>query len=193
MTLDQVKKLRQRTGCAILDCQKALTEADQNIEQAILLLRKKGKAKASKKAERETHEGTIASYVHTNAKIAVLVSLLCETDFVARTDKFQELARNIALHIAATDPVAVLIEDIPAEEIEIEQTVAEEQAKESGKPDDIQAKMIEGKMKKFKEEKALLTQAYVKDPNKTIAGLVNEAIQELGENITIDQFTRLSI
>lgn len=191
--LEQVKELRARTGCGIVDCQEALQESGDDIEQAITILRKKGIAAAAKKAERDTREGIIASYIHSNNKVAVLVSLLCETDFVARNEKFQELAHNLALHIAAMDPVAVSPDDIPEEIIKEEQAIAEDQAKDSGKPKDIQAKMVEGKLNKLRSEKALLTQPFVKDPNKTIDDLIKEAIQELGENISVGEFIRLTI
>jgi len=189
----QIKELRERTGCGIMDCKEALKESKNDIEKAILVLRKKGKAQAEKKASRETKEGLVVSYVHSNNRIGVVVSLLCETDFVARNEKFQELAHNIALHIAAMDPVAVSPEDVPEEAVVEEKEIAEEQAEASGKPDEIKEKMVEGKLKKFKEERSLLTQAYVKDQAKTVQDIVNEAIAELGENISIGQFTRLAI
>lgn len=190
---EQIKELRTRTNCGIMDCKEALRDAEGDIEKAIMLLRQRGKAKAAKKAERETHEGTIATYIHTNGKIAATVSLLCETDFVARNETFQELARNIALHIAAADPAAIAPEDMPAEVIEAEYAIAKEQAATSGKPEEIQEKMIEGKLKKFREEKALLTQPYIKEPTKTVGELIQEAIAELGENITIGDFSRITI
>jgi elongation factor Ts len=193
MKLDQVKELRSRTGCGIVDCQEALQESDGDIEQAITLLRKKGKAQAAKKAERPTREGVIAAYVHSNGKISATVSLLCETDFVARNETFKELARNLALHIAAMDPVAVSPEELPTEAVAAEKSVAIAQAGESGKPAEIQKKMIEGKLKKFKAERALLTQAYVKDQDKTVAEVISQAVAELGENISVGEFKRISI
>lgn len=193
MSLTSVKELRTRTGCGIVECQEALSEADDNIEKAIDILRKKGVVKAAKKATRETREGTIASYIHTNGKLGVLVTLLCETDFVARNEKFQELARNIALHIAATEPLAISPDDISSEVVEAERQIALEQAKNSGKTADIQEKIVAGKIKTFTEERALLCQPFVKDPSLTIQQLITQAIQELGENITISEFTRLTI
>jgi elongation factor Ts len=193
ISTEQVKELRTRTSCGIVDCQQALVEAKGDIEGAIKILRQKGKAKAVKKAERATHEGMIATYIHTNGKMGAMVALLCETDFVARNVKFQDLARSIALHIAAMDPAAVHPEEISTDAIEAERAIAQEQAAKSGKPPEIQEKMIEGKLKKFKEEKALLTQPYVKDPTRTVGDLVHEAISELGENITIGGFARLTI
>lgn len=190
---DAVKELRASTGCGMVDCQKALHETKGDVEKAVLWLRQKGKATAAKKSQRATHEGVIAAYVHTNQKIAVLVSLLCESDFVARNEKFQQLAKNIALHIAATDPLAVKPEDISAELIDKETSIAKEQAASSGKPAAIQDKIVSGKITTFKKEHALLTQAYVREPQKTIQDIINEAIAELGENISVAKFARLTI
>ena len=193
ITTEKIKELRARTGCGIVDCKEALAEADGDIEGAITILRQRGKAKAAKKAQRATQEGVIVAYIHTNNKIGALVSLLCETDFVARNEKFQKLAHNIALHIAAVDPVAVRPEDISEETIQAERAIATQQAAASGKPPAIQKKMIEGKLKKFREERALLTQPYVKDPARTISDLISEAVAELGENITVSEFARITI
>lgn len=193
VTMEQIKDLRSRTGAGVVDAKEALTEAKGDIEGAIDLLRKKGKASAAKKAERETKEGVVASYIHSNNKLGVLVSLQCETDFVARNERFQEIARDIALHVAASDPVVVAPEDVPADAIEKEKKFAMEQAEAEGKPKEIQEKMVEGKMKKFREERALLTQPFVKDPSKTIGDILHEAVTELGENITIGGFSRLDI
>lgn len=192
-TPDQVKELRRLTGCGILECNEALKEAGDDINQAVILLRKKGAVKAAKKADRDTSEGIIASYVHTNGKIAVLVSLLCETDFVARNEVFQELGKNIALHIAAMAPIVVSPDDVGESELAAERDIAEGQAKASGKPEEIQVKIVEGKLKAFRAEQSLLTQPFVKDPAKTIEQLIQAAIQELGENITVKEFARLSI
>jgi len=191
--MDQVKELRTRTGCGIVDCKEALAEAGDDIDKAIEGLRKKGVIKAAKKADRETSEGAIGTYLHSNGKIAVLVSVLCETDFVARNEKFQELTRDIAMHIAATDPVVVSPEDVPEDLVAAERAIAEVQAKEGNKPAEIQEKIITGKLDSFKQERALMTQPFVKDPSKTIQELLNGAIQELGENISVNEFTRLSI
>lgn len=192
-TAEQVKELRAQTGCGVIECKLALEEAGGDIAQAIILLRKKGVIKAAKKADRQTSEGVIASYVHTNGKIAVLVSVLCETDFVARNEVFQELARNIALHIAAMDPLVVQPDDVSPEALAAEEAIAKEQATASGKPPAIQEKIVAGKLKTFREERALLTQPFVKDPSKTVAQLVQEAISELGENITVQEFSRITI
>lgn len=193
MILENVKELRARTGCGIVDCQAALQETGGDIEQAIMLLRKRGKAHAAKKATRPTQEGTIAAYVHGNGKVAVVVSLLCETDFVARNEKFKELARNIALHVAAMEPVTVRPEEISEEALAAERAIAADQAAASGKPDAIQEKMIAGRLEKFKAEKALLTQPYVKNPSQKVADLISEAVSELGENISVGEFSRVTI
>lgn len=192
-TMEQIKELRTRTGCGVLDCKAALQEAGDDVEQAITILRKHGKAQVAKKAGRDTRAGVVFSYVHSNRKLGVLVTLLCETDFVARNDKFQTLAHDLALHIAAMDPLAIKPEDIDATLLLAEQKLAEEQAAESGKPADIQVKMVAGKLNKFKSERALLKQPFVKDPTKTIEDLINATIQEVGENITVGEFSRLVI
>jgi elongation factor Ts len=189
-TMELIKDLRARTGCGVLDCKEALQEAGDDIEKAIIILRKKGKAQVAKKAGRATREGVVVSYVHSNNKLGVLVTVLCETDFVARNEKFQALAHDIAMHIAAADPLAISPDDIDASLIKAEQQLAQEQAAESGKPADIQAKMVEGKLNKFKAERALLKQPFVKDPAKTIEDLINETVQEIGENITVSEFSR---
>lgn len=191
--MELVKELRTRTGAGVVDAKQALTEASGDIEQAITWLRKKGKASAAKKATRATREGVVATYIHSNHKVGVMLSLLCETDFVARNEKFKELARNIALHIAAADPLVVRPEDVPAETVEAERSLALEQAKAGGKPANIQEKIVEGKIKTFREEQSLLTQAYVKDPKRTVGDIIHEAVSELGENISVGEFKRLII
>ena len=193
MNLDLIKELRARTGGGIVEVKEALTEAKGDPELAISLLRKKGVIKAAKKADRTVGEGVVTSYIHSNNKLGVLVALRCETDFVARNAKFQELARNIALHIAAADPIAVNPADIDSSLVATEREIALDQLKNSDKPAAIQEKIVAGKLKAFTEEKALLTQVYVKDPSKKVQDLITEAIQELGENITISTFARLSI
>jgi elongation factor Ts len=193
ITSEHVKELRARTNCGIVDCKKALEESNGNVEEAVLWLRRKGKASAAKKAERQTKEGVVANYIHSNHKLGVLVALSCETDFVARNERFQELARSIAVHIAAMDPLVVRPEDIPDAVIESEKSIALEQASASGKPATIQEKIVAGKLKSFRAERALLTQPFVKDPSKTVADLINEAISELGENISVSSFSRLTI
>lgn len=193
MALEQIKELRSMTGCGMVDCKEALEEADGDLDNAVSLLRKKGKVKAAKKSDRETAEGVVSTYVHGNNKLGVMVKLLCETDFVARNDRFQELAHDIALHIAAMEPIAITPEEVDVSMVEKEKELAEEQAKESGKPEDIQAKMVEGKINKFKEEKALLRQPFVKDPSKVVQDIIDEAVQELGENISVAGFYRMEI
>jgi elongation factor Ts len=193
ISMELVKELRARTGAGVLDARKALSESAGDMEKAISWLREKGKASAAKKATRKASEGFIGSYVHSNGKVAVLVSLLCETDFVARNEKFKELARNLALHIAASDPIVVSPEDVPQSDVDNEKAIAIKQAEAAGKPANIAEKMVEGKLKKFREEKALLTQPYVKDPSKQVKDLLHEAVLELGENITVGSFSRLSI
>lgn len=193
ITMDQIKDLRARTGAGVVDAKEALSAAAGDSEKAITWLREKGKATAAKKADRATHEGYIGHYVHGNGKIAVLVSLLCETDFVARNEKFQQLAQNIAMHIAAMDPLVVSPDDVPESEIEAEKAIAIKQLEGENKPAEIMEKILTGKMKKFKEERALVTQPFVKDPEKTVQQLIEESIQELGENITVDSFSRIAI
>lgn len=193
VTREQVKELRLRTGAGVVDAKQALQESHGDIEQAAVLLRKKGKASAAKKADRTTGEGYVAMYIHSNSKVGVIVSLLCETDFVARNAKFQELARNIALHIAAADPAVVSPQDVPESAVEAERAVAVEQAKAGNKPANIQEKIVAGKLKTFREEQALLTQQYVKDQNLTVADLIHEAVGELKENITVGEFKRIKI
>ena len=193
ITLDQIKELRSRTGAGVLDAKNALNESDGDLDKAMNWLREKGKASAAKKSARETKEGVVASYVHGNNKVAVLVAVTCETDFVARNEKFQELAKNIALHIVASDPLVVSPDDLSETELGDEIAFIDKQLAEDKKPEDIKAKIKEGKVKKFKEERALLTQPFVKDPSKTIEDLLKEAISELGENITVAEFKRISI
>lgn len=189
----KVKELRSLTNCGIVDCKQALEESKGDIEKAVDWLRRKGKASAAKKSTRTTSEGVVASYIHTNNKLGVLVVMRCETDFVARTATFQGLAKNIALHVAAASPVSVRPEDIPSQLVERESAIAKEQATASGKPEAIQQKMIEGKINRFRQEQALLSQPYVKDPSKTVADIINEAISEVGENISVEKFSRLAI
>lgn len=192
-TMEQIKELRVRTGCGVVECKAALAEAGDDLEGAITVLRKKGVVKAAKKADRATGEGVIAAYVHGNGKVAVMVALLCETDFVARNERFQALAKDIALHIAAMDPAIVKPDDMPAEAVAAERAIALEQAAAGGKPAAIQEKIVAGKLKSFAEERALLTQPFVKDSTKTVQDLITAAIHELGENISVKEFKRLTI
>jgi elongation factor Ts len=191
----QVKELRERTGAGMMECKKALEETGGRMEEAIDLLRARGAAKAAKRAERETKEGTIGSYVHTNGKIGVLVEVQCETDFVARNDAFQQLARDLAMHIAAAAPVALDAESIPAELVERERAVYAEQVRQEGKPESMHDKIVEGKLRKFYQESTLLDQIFVKDPNgkQTIRQLVQEASGKTGENIVVKRFARFML
>lgn len=193
ITMEQIKDLRGRTGAGVVDAKQALTESNGDTEKAILWLREKGKGAVAKKSSRETNEGVIGCYLHGNKKIAVLVSLVCETDFVARNEKFQALAQNIAMHIAANDPLVVRPEDVSETDVANEKEFALKQLEQEGKPEAMREKIVEGKLKKFREERALMTQPYVKNPKITVEQLVSEAIQEIGENITVKEFTRQTI
>ncbi len=188
-----VSALRGRTGAGMMDCKKALQETGGNIEKAIELLRTKGIAKAEKRAGRAAQQGVIGSYVHFNGKVAVLVELNCETDFVARTDDFQQLAKDIAMHIASANPLAVIIEEMPADVIERERAIFDAQVAESGKPEQVRAKIVEGKVKKYFKEVVLMEQAYVKDDKKTIADVVKEVSGKLGENVVVRRFVRYEL
>jgi elongation factor Ts len=191
----QVKELRERTGAGMMECKKALEEASGNMEAAIDLLRARGAAKAAKRAERETREGTIGSYVHTNGRIGVLVEVQCETDFVSRNDTFQQLARDLAMHIAAAAPLALDTDGIPADVVERERAVYLEQVRQEGKPEKMQEKIVEGKLRKFYQESTLLDQIFVKDPagKQTIRQLVQEASTKTGENVVVRRFVRYQL
>jgi len=193
ITAKDVSELRARTGAGMMDCKKALQETGGDMEKAVDLLRQKGVAKAEKRAERAASEGVIGSYVHFNGKVAVLVEVNCETDFVARTDDFQALAKDLSLHIASAKPLAVNVEDMPADVVEREQAIFEAQVAESGKPEQVRPKIVEGKMRKFYEEHVLLQQAFVKDDSKTIADLIKEASGKVGENIVVRRFVRYEL
>mgnify|MGYP001163170246 CR=1 FL=1 len=188
-----VKELRARTGAGMMECKKALEETGGDIEAAIDVLRAKGAAKAAKRAGRETREGAIGSYVHMGGKIGVLVEVGCETDFVARTAEFQQLVHDLAMHVAAANPLAVTAEGIPAEVVERERRVFEEQVKQEGKPEQIRARIVEGKLKKFYQDNALLEQPYVKDPDKTVGELVTEVSARTGEKIEVRRFVRFAL
>jgi len=188
-----VKDLRTQTGAGFMDCKKALSETDGNIEKAVDYLRKKGVAKAAKKSARDASEGYIGNYIHMNGKIGVLVELNCETDFVARNDEFRGLAKDIAMHIAASNPQYVKPEDIPTEIIEREKAIYSEQMKESGKPEKIISKIVEGKLNKFYEDICLLEQPFVKEPEKKVKDLIFEKVGKMGENIQVGTFNRIEI
>ncbi len=188
-----VSELRRRTGAGMMDCKKALEEAGGDMDKAGELLRKKGIAKAEKRAGREAAQGLVVSYIHHNAQVGVLLEMNSETDFVARTDGFKELAREVALHIASADPLAVRPEDIPADLIERERRIAEEQVANEGKPEAVRSKIVEGKIKKFISERALLEQPFVKDETRTVGQLIKEASGKIGEAITVRRFARFKI
>ncbi len=191
--MELIKNLRARTGAGILDCKKALAEVGEDIEKAVDFLREKGLAKAAKKAGREASEGSIFSYIHTNSKVGTLLELNCETDFVARTDEFKTLGKEIAMHIAAASPSYVSPEEVPGEDLEREKEIYKKQALEQGKPEHIVEKIAEGRVQKFYEESCLLEQAYVRNPDKKIKDLVTDEIAKLGENIVVRRFSRFSI
>ena len=188
-----VKELRDRTGAGMMECKGALTEAGGDMERAIDILRAKGAAKAAKRAERETKEGAVGSYIHMGGKIGVLVEIGCETDFVARNDEFQKVVRDVAMHIAAANPVAVRREDFPAEMLERERSVYREQAKESGKPEQIWDRIVDGKVDKFYQENALLEQPYVKNPDLTVGQMITEVSAKTGEKIEVRRFARFAL
>jgi elongation factor Ts len=188
-----IKELRARTNAGILDCKEALQEADGDMEKAVDCLRKKGLATALKRAGRETTEGMINAYIHAGGKIGVLVEINCETDFVAKTDEFKEFVKNIAMHIAATRPLGVGREDVSEEIIRREEGVYRAQALETGKPEKILDKIIQGKMEKFFKENCLLEQQYVKDTDLTIQDLIHEMVAKTGESISVRRFARYQL
>lgn len=188
-----VKELREKSGAGIMDCKAALGECDGDLEKAIDFLRKKGIATAAKRAGRATSEGTVQSYIHMGGKIGVMVEVNCETDFVAKTDDFNEFARNLAMHIAATNPVAIVPEEVPREVVDREREIYKAQVLEMGKPAQMVDKIAEGKLNKFFKESCLMNQQYVKEPDKTIADYLNEVIARTGEKITVKRFARFQI
>ncbi len=193
VTAEMVKELRAATSAGVLDCRKALVEVDGDFDAAVEFLRKKGLAKAASKASREAKEGIIGSYVHTNSKIAGLVKLNCETDFVARNENFQQLARDLAMHVVASRPLYVARTDVPAEVVAGEKAIYREQMANSGKPATVVETIIEGKLEKWYSEMCLLEQPYIKNPDISIQTLVTEAIAKIGENIKIGGFCRMGI
>ncbi|HSM37367.1 MAG TPA: translation elongation factor Ts [Longimicrobiales bacterium] len=189
----QVKELRDRTGAGMLECKKALEDADGDIEAAIDALRAKGAAKAAKRAGKEAGEGAVGSYVHMGGKIGVLVEVNCETDFVARTDDFQALVKDVAMHIAASKPLAVTADEIDPAVVERERSVYREQVKEEGKPEQIWDKIVDGKIAKFFKEEALLDQPFVKNPDQTVGELITEVSAKTGEKIRVRRFARFEL
>jgi elongation factor Ts len=188
-----VKQLRDRTGIGMMECKRALQEAGGDLEKAITILRKKGYARAKDKMSRETTEGLVGAYIHTNGKIGVLVEVNCETDFVARNEEFQRLVKNIAMHIAAANPRYISPDDIEKEVIEQEKEIIRDQFKDSNKPPQVIEKIVEGKLKKFYEEVCLLEQPYIRDDKMTIAQLIATHIAKFGENIQVKRFARFEI
>ena len=188
-----VKKLRDMTGAGMMDCKKALTEAEGDLDKAVDVLRARGAAKAAKRAEKSANEGTIGTYVHHDNRTAVLVELNCETDFVANTDQFKALARDVAMHVASANPIAVSPEQIDEAIVEHERSVYRQQVREEGKPDHIAEKIVEGKVQKFFKESALLAQPFVKDPDKTIEQLITEVSSKTGEKIEVARFARFKV
>ena len=188
-----VKTLREKTGAGMMDCKKALQEAEGNIEDAVDYLRKSGISKAEKKGTRATKEGLIYSYIHAGGRLGVILEINCETDFVAKTEGFTDLAHNLAMQIAATNPLSVDKDSIDENTINREKNIFSEQAKMEGKPENIIEKMVDGRMKKFFQENCLLEQSYIKDPDKKINDLLTETIAVLGENISINRFARFAI
>ena len=188
-----VKELRERTGAGMMDCKKALAESGGDMEKAIDYLREKGLAKAAKKASRTASDGRIFHYVHNNFKVGALLELNSETDFVAKTDEFNALGHEIAMHITAANPLYLRPEDVPAEDLEREKEIYRQQLRDEGKPEDRIEKIVEGKIRKFYETTCLMEQAYIRDPDKKIADLVVEMIAKLGENIVVKRFARFMI
>jgi elongation factor Ts len=188
-----VKELRERTGAGFSDCRAALVEGAGDLEKAISILRKKGQAAAAKKAQREASEGLVGSYIHAGGKIGVLVEMNCESDFVARTEAFQQLSHDVAMHIAALDPRYVRREDVTAEMLEKERDIYKAQALATGKPENVVDKIVTGKMEKFYEENCLYEQHYIKDESVTIGEMITQAIAKLGENISIRRFARFKV
>lgn len=193
VTASAVQDLRQRTGAGMMDCKKALVENGGDIDKAIEFLRKKGLSAAEKKASRDAKEGSVVSYIHGGGRIGVLIEINCETDFVARNEQFQSFAKDVAMHVAATNPRFLKREDVTPSVLDKEKDIMREQLKEQGKPEKMIDKILEGKMNKFYEENCLLEQPYVKDTDKTVTDFVKENISKLGENIVVSRFVRFEL
>ena len=194
-TIEKITQLREETAAGMMDVKRALEESGGDIEGARRVLRERGQALAAKKSGRETNQGLIDAYIHFNGRVGVLVEVNCETDFVARTPEFREFAHNVALHVASAQPqpLAVAPEDIPAAELEEERQIVEKQVGQMGKPEDIARRIIEGRMQKWISERALLTQPYVRDLDRTVGELLQETIQKVGENVVVRRFTRYAL
>jgi elongation factor Ts len=193
ITASMVKELREKTGVGMMTCKKALSEADGNLDEALKILRKGGEATAAKKAGRAAGEGMVYSYIHTGGKVGVLVEVNCETDFTARNEDFTEMVKDIAMHIAAASPQFVRREDVPVEIVDGEKEIFSDQARKTGKPDNVIEKIVTGKIDKFYSEICLLEQAFVKDPDKTIQEILTERIARIGENLRVARFTRYAL
>lgn len=193
VTAKDVSSLRSKTGAGMMDCKKALTETNGDVEKAVDLLRKKGIAKAEKRAGRVASQGLVYAYQHFTGKVGVLVEVNCETDFVARTDDFQELAKDIALQVASTSPIAVTAEEVPEDLLARERSIIEAQVAESGKPEAVREKMVDGKIKKYLKERVLLDQPFVKDDKRTVGQLVQDISAKVGENIVVKRIQRFEI
>lgn len=188
-----VKELREKTGAGMMDCKEALAASEADMTKAVEFLRKKGLATAQKRAGRATSEGTLAAYIHMGGKLGVLVEVNSETDFVAKNDQFQEFAKNIAMHIAASSPLGIRPEDVPPEVVAKEREIYAAQARETGKPEKVIEKIVEGKLQKFFEDSCLLQQRYVRNPDVTVGDLLNDLIAKIGENISIRRFVRFQV
>jgi elongation factor Ts len=193
--IEKIKQLREETAAGMMDVKRALEESDGDMDGARRVLRERGQAIAAKKSTRETNQGLIEAYVHFNGRVGVLVEVNCETDFVARTPEFREFAHNVALHVASAQPqpLAVAPEDIPAADLEEERQIVEKQVAQMDKPHDVARRIAEGRMQKWISERALLTQPYVKEPEKTVGDLLQETIQKVGENVVVRRFTRYAL
>jgi elongation factor Ts len=188
-----VKELREKSGAGMMDCKRALDDANGDMEKAMQLLRERGVAKAAKKEGRATKEGIVFSYIHPGDKLGVLIEVNCETDFVARTDDFRGLAKELAMQVAAASPLVVAPENLPADLVEREREIYRQQALNEGKPEQVVGKIVDGRVKKFQQEVCLLLQPYIKDQDKTVTDIVTEAVSKLGENITVKRFTRFRL
>ncbi len=193
VSAQQVKELRDKTGAGMMDCKKALTETDGDIEQAVVLLRKQGIADASRRASRKTAQGLVSSYIHAGGKIGVLVEVNCESDFVARNEVFQQFVKDICLQICSANPLYLAPEDVPQEALEREKEIYIEQARGTGKPENVLEKIAEGKMRKFYETVCLLEQPFIREPKTKVKDLVKETIAKLGENIRVSRFARFQV
>ena len=191
--IEKIKRLREETAAGMMDVKRALEEAEGDMDGARRVLRERGQAIAAKKSGRETKEGLIEAYIHFNGRVGVLVEVNCETDFVARTPEFREFARNVALHVASMRPLCVAPEDIPAGALEEERSIAEKQAAGTGKPEEIVRRIVDGRLRKWISEQALLTQPYIKEPEKTVGDLLQGTVQKVGENVVVRRFTRYEL